>query len=133
MLRKSKTIENLRLGGTPCNVTFLQSSIAGTRANTNITDTTTKFNFGNLKDIKASRKPLHFAEHSTIANEINSNVTSDPYNPGSFSGFDPDWLKHNVNPADPTTYMLPTNCFYGNLCTIYKWISQMMQALILML
>ncbi|SKB75277.1 hypothetical protein SAMN05660477_01021 [Soonwooa buanensis] len=118
---KTQTIENLILGGTPCDVTFMQSSIPGTHANVNITGTTTKFNFGNLKDINASGKALHFAEQSTIANQNNSNITFDPYNPGSFSGFGPDWLKHNVNVADPTTYILTTNGFYGNLYTTYKW------------
>ena len=118
---RTQTIENLTLGGTPCDVTFIQSNLSGTRANIKITGSTTEFNFGNLKDINASGKLLHFGEQSTIANQNNNNITYDPYNPGAFSGFGADWIDHTINNADPSTYILSTDGFYGNLYTTYKW------------
>ena len=119
--RTTQTIENLTLGGTPCDVTFVQSSVAGTRANMNITGSTTEFNFGNLKDINASGKQIHFAEQSTIANQNNSNITFAPYNTGAFSGLGSDWIDHKIDNNNPSTYMLTTNGFYGNMYTTYKW------------
>ena len=118
---RTQTIENWTLGGTPCDVTFVQSSTPGSRANVDVTAANTKFNFGNLKDINASGKTLHFAEQSTIANQNNNNITYDPYNPGSFDGLGPDWINHRINNADSSTYMLTTNGFYGNMYTTYKW------------
>ena len=117
----TQTIENLTLGGTPCDVTFVQSSVAGTRANVNVTGTVTNFNFGNLKDINASGKPLHFAEQSTIANQNNFNITYDPYNPGAFEGLGADWVNHKIDNSDPSTYLLSASKFYGNNYTSYKW------------
>ena len=117
----TQTIENWTLGGTPCDVTFVQSSVAGTRANVNVTGTVTNFNFGNLKDINASGKSLHFAEQSTIANQNNFNITYDPYNPGAFEGLGADWVNHKIDNSDPSTYLLSASKFYGNNYTSYKW------------
>lgn len=119
---KTQTIENLILGGTPCNVTFVQSSVAGTRANVNVTGSVTTFNFGNLKDIYASGQLLHFGEQSTIANQNNTNITYDPYNPGAFEGLGADWVDHKIDSSDPSTYILSANKFYGkNSYTTYRW------------
>ena len=118
----TQTIENLTLGGTPCDVTSVKSNITGTKANINLTGDVTNFNFGNLKDINASGKALHFGEQSTIANQNNSsNITYDPYNPGSFEGLGADWIDHVVDPNKPSTYILGTQNFYGNNRTTYKW------------
>lgn len=118
---KTQTVENLILGGTPCDVTFVQSSVAGTRANVNVTGTITNFNFGNLKDINASGQLLHFGEQSTIANQNNNNITYDPYNPGAFEGLGADWVDHKIDGSNPLTYILSTSKFYGNSYTTYKW------------
>ena len=119
---KTQTIENLTLGGTPCDVTSVKSNTSGTKANINLTGDVTNFNFGNLKDINASGKTLHFGEQSTIANQNNSsNITYDPYNPGSFEGLGADWIDHVVDPNKPSTYILGTQNFYGNNRTTYKW------------
>ncbi|WP_282629645.1 hypothetical protein [Empedobacter sedimenti] len=117
----TQTIENWTLGGTPCEVTFVQSSSAGTRANVNVTGTVINFNFGNLKDINASGQSLHFGEQSTIANQNNNNITYDPYNPGAFEGLGADWIDHKIDNSDPSTYIVSASKFYGNNYTSYKW------------
>ena len=119
--KNTQTIENWVLGGTPCDVTFVQSSTAGTRASINVTGDVTNFNFGNLKDVNASGKTLHFGEQSTIKDQNNNNITYDPYKPGAFEGLGPDWLNHQIVNNDPSTYILSANQFYGNNYTSYNW------------
>ena len=116
-----QTIENWTLGGNPCNVTFVKSETNAIKSNVKITGDNTSFNFGNLRDINALGKTLHFGEQSTIANQNNNNLTYDPYNPGAFEGLGPDWLKHRVIANDPSTYIISTSKFYGNANTTYKW------------
>ncbi|WP_145854974.1 hypothetical protein [Pedobacter suwonensis] len=118
---KTQTVESLFLGGTPCGVTFVESSIAGDRANVNVTGTTTDFNFANLKSINASGKSLHFGEQSTIANQNNNNINYAPYNPGAFAGLGNDWLCNSINLSNPSTYIISSAAFYGNANTTYKW------------
>ncbi|WP_412850771.1 beta strand repeat-containing protein [Chryseobacterium sp. PMSZPI] len=116
----TQTITNWVLSGTPCSVTFVQSSAAGVRANVNVTGGNTNFNFVNIKDINASGASLHFGEQSTDGGN-NNNITFDPYNPGGFNGLGPDWGCHTIDNTDPSTYTLGTSGFYGNAFTTYKW------------
>ncbi|UHO37137.1 hypothetical protein H5J24_15415 [Chryseobacterium capnotolerans] len=120
-MANTQTTESWILGGTPCTVTYVQSSTSGTRANINVTGGNTNFNFGNLKDINASGQPLHFGSQSTIANQNNNNITYDPYDPGVFQGLGPDWQCHVIDNTDASTYTLSTSAFYGNSTTIYSW------------
>ncbi|SHL87986.1 Ig-like domain-containing protein [Chryseobacterium polytrichastri] len=116
----TQKITNWVLSGTPCSITFIESSMAGTRANVNITAGNTSFNFANIKDLNASGLPLQFGDKSTD-NGNNSNITFEPYNPGAFEGFGADWTCHVIDNATPSTYMLGTSGFYGNIYTTYKW------------
>ncbi len=118
---KTQTIENWTLGGNPCNVTFVKSDANAIPSNVRIVGDNTTFNFGDLRDINALGKTLHFGEQSTIANQNNNNLTYDPYNPGGFEGLGPDWLKHQVIANNPSTYIISTSNFYGNANTTYKW------------
>ena len=118
---KTQTTQSWILGGTPCAVTFVQNSTTGLRANINVTGGNTNFNFGNLKEINASGQTLHFGAQSTIAGQNNNNITYDPYNPGAFAGLGADWLCHTVDDADSSTYLIPTDAFYGNSSTTYSW------------
>jgi len=118
---KTQNIESWILGGTPCNVTFIESSVLGSRTNINVTGETTHFNFTNIKDLNAIGKTLHFGEQSTVANQNNINITYDPYNPGAFNGLGSDWLCHEIDETNPLTYIITTELFYGNDQTTYKW------------
>ncbi|MGU3377050.1 Ig-like domain-containing protein [Chryseobacterium sp. M5A1_1a] len=116
----TQTIANLIVSGTPCSITFIQSGSIGTRANINVTAGSTDFNFVNIRDINASGLPLHFGEQSTDAGN-NNNITFDPYNPGAFNGLGDDWVCHGIDDNDPSTYMLGSSGFFGNIYTTYKW------------
>lgn len=118
---KTQNIESWILGGTPCNVTFIESSVLGSRTNINVTGETTHFNFTNIKDLNGIGKTLHFGEQSTVANQNNINITYDPYNPGAFNGLGSDWLCHEIDETNPLTYRITTELFYGNNETTYKW------------
>ncbi len=116
----TQTINNWIMGGTPCEVTQIQSTTAGTRANVNITGSNTTFDFANIKDINASGAALHFGSKSTD-NGNNNNITFDPYNAGEIQALGPDWNEHIIDNSDPATYLISTNLFYGNEHTLYKW------------
>lgn len=118
--RTQTVTEKFTLGGTPCFVTFINSSTLNTQAFLNIAGGPTTFNFGNLTGINAIN-PLYFGEQSSILNQNNTNITGDAYNPGSFEGLDADKLCHTINSNEPSTYIINTDAYFGNEKTKYKW------------
>lgn len=119
---KTQTVKtNLTMSGTPCDVLFVQSATAGTKANLNVLAGNTVFNFVNMRDINASGLALDFKAQSTIANQNNTNVTFEPYDPGALQGLGDDWLCHVFDDNDSTSYTLSAKGFFGNEYTKYSW------------
>jgi hypothetical protein len=111
----------LTLSGTPCNVTFVRGSSAGSRVNLQVLGETTDFNFVDMRDINAMGKALHFGAQSTVANQNNNNITWDPYDPGKVEGLGEDRLCQVFDSTDADSYTLPAGGFYGNEYTGYTW------------
>lgn len=121
---KTQTIKNnLAMGGTPCAMVEIASSgnAAGVKANIDVKDGRTSFNFVDLKSVNASGLSLHFGSKSVVANQNNSNVTFDPYESGELKGLAEDMLCHVFDNSDSTTYIISGAGFFGNEYTKYAW------------
>lgn len=119
-INKTQTITDLIIGGNTCNVTSIQSTLNTTQAKINVLGTNTSFNFVSIKNINNIGKTLYFGEQSTDLGN-NTNIVIAPYNPGGFDGLGADWINYTINPSNPNSYLLPTNNFFGNEFTKYKW------------
>ncbi|MDH6354177.1 hypothetical protein M2132_000499 [Dysgonomonas sp. PH5-45] len=119
--RTQTVTKNLTMSGTPCDVSHIQSITAGTQANLDVQAGTTRFDFVNIKDINASGKTLHFGNKSTVAGQNNTNITYDPYKPGTIDGLGDPLPCQVFDNGDPDSYTLTAAGFYGNEYTQYTW------------
>ena len=117
---KTQTIDDLIIGGNPCNITYIVSNATGTQAKIQVLSSTVNFNFVSLKDINNIGQTIYFGEQSTNLGN-NTNIIFEPYNPGGFDGLGADWVNHIINVSNPTSYLVTTSNFYGNIFTTYKW------------
>ena len=117
---KTQTIDDLIIGGNPCNITYILSNTIGTQAKIQVLGSTVNFNFVSLKDINNIGQTIYFGEQSTNLGN-NTNIIFEPYNPGGFDGLGADWVNHIINVSNPTSYLVTTSNFYGNIFTTYKW------------
>jgi len=118
---KIQTIDNWVAGGTPCGVTFIESTSTENPSRVKVIGNNREFNFVNLKGFTADTNSLHFGEQSTIDSLTTTNITNDPYNPGAFDGLEEDWIDHIIKPGVASTRTISSSAFYGNRFTSYKW------------
>ena len=107
----------LGVNGTPCFNTIVEA-VSGT-ANINVLAGPTTFDFVSVKSINASGLPLTF-DRNSVDNGANTNITFNT-GAGGLVGLGPDWICHEINPANPTSYTLSAAGFYGGVSTTYSW------------
>ena len=117
---KTQTIDDLIIGGNPCNITYILSNTIGTQAKIQVLGSTVNFNFVSLKDINNIGQTIYFGEQSTNLGN-NTNIVFDPYNPGGFDGLGADLMNYTIDTSNPSSYLISTSAFYGNTYTAYKW------------
>ena len=117
---KTQTIDDLIIGGNPCNITYILSNTTDTQAKIQVLGSTVNFNFVSLKDINNIGQTIYFGEQSTNLGN-NTNIVFDPYNPGGFDGLGADLMNYTIDTSNPSSYLISTSAFYGNTYTAYKW------------
>ena len=117
---KTQTIDDLIIGGNPCNITYILSNTIGTQAKIQVLGSTVNFNFVSLKDINNIGQTIYFGEQSTNLGN-NTNIIFEPYNPGGFDGLGADLMNYTIDTSNPSSYLISTSAFYGNTYTAYKW------------
>ena len=111
---------NLYASGNSCYVIVLQSTTGATQAVLDVQGGNTTFNFDEVKDIKALSNTLYFGDKSTNSGN-NTNLVFEGYDSGAFEGLGADWKCHVIDAANPDSYTIKTDGFYGNAYTSYKW------------
>jgi hypothetical protein len=113
--------KQLTMGGTACVIMYFTSSKLGTQANLNILNGGVTYDFSNVMDINFSGLNPHFGSQSVVANQNNTNLTFDPYDPTGLAGLGDDWLCHIFYDNDPDSYTLSAAGYLGNEYTKYSW------------